>query len=94
MYFILRCLDRPGSAGLRAATRPKHLDYLERAGKKIKLGGPMLDRDGETPIGSLLIVEAGDATEAQALAAADPYAEAGLFESVTITPWKWVIGKL
>ena len=39
-------------------------------------------------IGSLWIVEAGDKAAALKLAAADPYAEAGLFESQTATPFR------
>ncbi len=41
--------------------------------------------------GSLLIFE-GDLAGAEAWAAADPYAAAGLFQSVDIRPWKKVIG--
>ncbi|TIT65324.1 MAG: hypothetical protein E5W60_14025, partial [Mesorhizobium sp.] len=34
-----------------------------------------------------------DMTAAQALAASDPYAKVGLFESVEIRPWNWVFQK-
>ncbi|TJX41862.1 MAG: hypothetical protein E5W21_24815, partial [Mesorhizobium sp.] len=34
-----------------------------------------------------------DMAGAQALSAADPYAKAGLFESVEIRPWNWVFNK-
>ncbi len=30
---------------------------------------------------------------ARALSAADPYAKAGLFESVEIRPWNWTFNK-
>ena len=42
--------------------------------------------------GSLLIMEAADHAEVEAWCAADPYAKAGLFESVEIRPWNRVIG--
>ncbi|TIN51131.1 MAG: hypothetical protein E5X95_05360, partial [Mesorhizobium sp.] len=45
------------------------------------------------PDGSLVMIEAPDMAGAQALAAADPYAKAGLFESVEIRPWNWVFQK-
>ena len=45
--------------------------------------------DGK-PNGSLVVIEAADAAAANALAAKDPYAMAGLFESVEIRPWNWV----
>ena len=45
--------------------------------------------DGK-PIGSLVAVEAHDRAGAEQIAAGDPYAKAGLFESVEILPWNWV----
>ena len=42
--------------------------------------------------GSIVVVEAGDLAAAKALFAADPYAAAGLFETVEIRPWRWVVG--
>ena len=42
--------------------------------------------------GSLVILEVEDLAAAEAWAAGDPYANAGLFSSVEIRPWKKVIG--
>ena len=56
--------------------------------------GPFLDaapESGGEMCGSLLIYQ-GDFAGAEAWAAADPYAAAGLFQSVDIRPWKKVIG--
>ena len=90
--YTLSCRDKPDSLPLRAETRPRHLAYLEAAGPvSVKLGGPWLDEAG-APIGSLLIVEAQDIEAARAFAAADPYAQAGLFESVRVEPWRLVVG--
>ena len=36
---------------------------------------------------------ADDRAEAEALAASDPYAEAGVFESVEVRCWNWVVNK-
>ena len=93
MYFILHCIDKPNSLAIRNETRAAHLDYFGAQAAKVKLAGPLLDDDHATPKGSLLIVETKDRAEAERLAAGDPYDQAGLFESVTITPWKWVIGR-
>lgn len=49
--------------------------------------GPFLDESG-SPSGSLLIIEAASASEAHATAEKDPYALAGLFQSVDIQQWK------
>ncbi len=56
----------------------------------MKGAGPFLD-DAGNPNGSLVIIEAKDMADAKAIAAADPYAKAGLFASVDIRPWKWLI---
>jgi uncharacterized protein YciI len=42
-------------------------------------------------LGSLLIVDFEDRQAAEAFAAADPYAKAGLFAQVDIVAWKKVI---
>jgi len=88
--FALTCLDRPGAQDLRAATRAAHLAYVEQTGA-VQLGGPLMDDLGGM-IGSLIIIEAPDRAGAEAWAAGDPYALAGLFDSVTIRAWRRVIG--
>ena len=91
MIFALICKDKPGSLDVRLANRPAHLDYLAslNGAERLKFAGPLLGDDGK-PIGSLLAVEAQDRQAAEALAADDPYARAGLFDSVEIHPWNWV----
>lgn len=89
MLFALICADRPDSLALRMATRPEHLAYLQSEAKKIVSGGALLDADGK-PRGSLLILDVADRAEAEAFAAGDPYAKAGLFESAVIRPFRQV----
>lgn len=89
MLFAISCTDKPGSLELRLATRPAHIEHLKAEAGRILLGGPVLDAAGN-PCGSLLVVEAADRAEAEAFAAADPYAKAGLFESVAIRPYRVV----
>lgn len=92
MLFALWCTDKPGHLQVRMDTRPDHLDWLNglNAEGKLKLAGPSLDADGK-PMGSLVVIVADNADEAKAMADADPYAKAGLFESVDIRPFNWVI---
>jgi uncharacterized protein YciI len=89
MLFAITCTDKPGAAELRAATRPAHLAHLSAQAGRILLGGPLLSPEGQA-VGSLLVIEAADRAEAEAFAAADPYAKAGLFESVAIRPFRAV----
>ena len=39
-------------------------------------------------LGSLLVIDAADAAAARAFADGDPFAKAGLFQSVSITRWR------
>lgn len=89
--FTVSCRDRRDAHALRAATRDRHLAYLAERGRAVKLGGPWLDAEGRS-VGSLLVVEADDLAGAQALADGDPYAQAGLFASVAVEPWRLVVG--
>lgn len=94
MLFALICKDKPGHLQVRLDARPDHVAFLNRlnADKKLAFAGPFLGEDGK-PNGSLVVVEAQDRDAAKALADSDPYAMAGLFESVQIQPWSWVFNK-
>jgi uncharacterized protein YciI len=91
--FVLTCLDKPDGLALRLATRQQHLDFIAANREAIRAAGPFLNDAGDM-CGSMLILEAADQTAATELAAADPYAIAGLFESVTLRPWKMAVGAL
>ena len=87
MLFAVINTDRPASLDLRMSVRPTHLAFLESNTAKLVHGGAMLDDEGK-PCGSLLIVEAESIEEVRAMAAQDPYAEAGLFESSVVRPFR------
>ncbi|WP_428374658.1 YciI family protein [Lichenicoccus sp.] len=89
MLFTIHCTDKPGSRDLRLATRGAHLAYLQDHAGCLVQAGPSLDLDGK-PSGSLLLVNLAGRAEAEALAAGDPYAEAGLFESTVIRGYRSV----
>ncbi|SFO36278.1 hypothetical protein SAMN04488056_10517 [Cohaesibacter marisflavi] len=92
MYFIVNCTDKKGALNIRKANRDAHLEFAHANADTIKVGGPVLSDEGEM-IGSCLICEVEDKAALDAFLAQDPYAKAGLFESVTSQPWKWVLGK-
>ena len=94
MLFALVCNDKPGHLQVRLDNRPAHVEFLNglQAKGNLAFAGPFLDADGK-PNGSLVVVDASDHAAAEALAAQDPYAKAGLFESVDIRPWNWVFNK-
>lgn len=88
MMFVLTCLDRADAGSLRADTRPAHVDYLRRHMGHIVMAGPLLGADEKTPVGSLLVMEFDSRAALDRFAAEDPYVKAGLFESVTVRPFR------
>ena len=90
MLFALVCEDKANHEQLRKDTRQDHLNYI--GNYDVQMAGPLLSDDGETMIGSLILLEVDSLQAAQEFAQHDPYAQAGLFEKVTIRPFRKVIG--
>jgi uncharacterized protein len=90
MLYAIICTDKPNQLALRMATRSDHVAYLRSLDEGAKLAGPFLDDAGEMN-GTLVIVDVADRAAAQAIAENDPYAKAGLFQSVDIRAWRWAL---
>ncbi len=90
MRFALICTDKVGALQTRLDNRDAHLAYIAATGV-VEMAGPFLDANGAMS-GSLLILDVADLAAAEAWAQNDPYALAGLFQSVDIRAWKKVIG--
>ncbi len=91
--YIVEHKDRPDGFALRQEVRPKHLAYADALGNTLRLGGPFLD-EKDRMIGSLLIIEAGSLSEAEAIVSADPYVMSGLFVESSIRPWRATIDNM
>ncbi|MBO9434380.1 YciI family protein [Ruegeria sp. R13_0] len=89
MLIALIARDKPGALQTRLDNRSAHLAYIEETGV-VSQAGPLLD--GDAMIGSLVVLDVEDLAAAQSWADNDPYAKAGLFQSVELIPWKKVIG--
>lgn len=88
MLVALIAQDKPGALQIRKDTRDAHVSYLKET--NVSQAGPFLDANGEM-CGSLIILDVPNMAAAQAWADNDPYAQAGLFEKVTLTQWNKVI---
>jgi uncharacterized protein YciI len=89
MLYVLICRDKPeGGRERRMAARPDHLSYLEAAGEKVRIAGAMLSSDEQSPIGSVIVIEAGTIDEARRFAQSDPFVQADVFSDVEIHPWR------
>ncbi|MEM7660907.1 MAG: YciI family protein [Pseudomonadota bacterium] len=91
--FILNARDKANSLELRMANRPAHLEWAKASQDQILMAGPVFADDGKTFAGSVFVVEMDSLAAVRDWAADDPYARAGLFETVEIRPFSWVLGK-
>ncbi len=88
MLFMVQCLDKPNSLDLRMATRPAHVDYVKSKIEHVIIAGALLADDGETMIGSGYVLDFADRAQIDAFYADDPYVKAGLYQSITIKPYR------
>ena len=84
LLFCFFSIDKPDSLALRQQLRPQHKTYLANVAEQIAFAGPLLSDDGVTMQGSLLVIDFADRVEAQTWLDDEPFAKAGLFESVSI----------
>ncbi len=89
MLVALIALDKPDHLDVRKANRDAHIAYLKTTGV-VSQAGPFIDAEGNM-CGSLVILDVDTLQDAENWAAQDPYAQAGLFASVTLRPWNKVI---
>lgn len=90
MLYVIYCRDKPNAGPIRLESRDAHLAYVDASDLTPVIAGPLLSPDGERMCGSMLVLEAEDAGQVEAFAAADPYRLAGLFERVEIHPFRKV----
>ena len=91
--FLMNARDKAGSLSVRMDNRPAHLEWAKLHADKVLMAGPVFADDGETFVGSAFVVEFESLQAAKDWFAEDPYAKAGLFETVEIKPFSWVLGK-
>lgn len=98
MYYAIMAEDAPGTHDKRMAARPDHLARLEELKQqgRLLIAGPHPAIDSEDPgpagfSGSLVVAEFASLEEAKAWADADPYISAGVYQKVTVKPYKKVL---
>jgi uncharacterized protein YciI len=90
MLYAIYCTDKPNHLQTRLDNRPAHVEYLKSFGGQHICTGPLLSDDGQGMVGSLLVMDFVDRKAVEDFAANDPYAKAGLFQSIAITPFRKV----
>lgn len=87
MHYVIHCLDKAGALPVRLENYAAHRAYLAEPPVKIVVSGPLVADDNETMIGSCFLIEADSKDAAVAFNAGDPFAKAGVWESVRIHPF-------
>jgi len=98
MLYAIISQDIENSLVKRKLARPAHIARLEalRDQGRLILAGPHPSIDSEDPgeagfSGSLIVAEFSALSEAQKWADDDPYIAAGVYQSVTVKPFKKVL---
>lgn len=98
MWYAIISQDVDNSLEKRLSVRPAHLARLQilKDEGRLLIAGPHPSIDSEDPgaegfTGSLVVAEFNALTDAQAWADADPYISAGVYQSVTVKPFKKVL---
>lgn len=85
MLWAISCVDKPNTAPIRAEVLQPHRDYLQSQKRILVLAGATQNDDGTEAIGSLFIVNVASRAEAKAFSDGDPFTQAGVFASITVT---------
>jgi len=97
MWYVITGHDTVNSLDKRLAARPAHLARLQALQDqgRLLLAGPFPAVDAVDPgaagyTGSLIVAEFDSLQAAQAWADAEPYVSAGVFEQISVQPFKKV----
>ncbi|WP_327312110.1 YciI family protein [Streptomyces sp. NBC_01235] len=93
MEFFCYHRDRPGSGTLRDELLEEHWSYMDRYTAEMIARGPTFADDGETPTGSVHIVDLPDPAAARAFAFDEPNYQAGAYRDVLLRRWRNLLGR-
>lgn len=93
MEFFCYHRDRAASAPLREQLLEEHWSYMDRFASGMIARGPTFADDGETPTGSVHILELRDPAAARAFAFEEPNYQAGVYRDVMLRRWRNMLGR-
>jgi uncharacterized protein YciI len=98
MWYAIISQDVENSLEKRLSVRPAHVERLKELQNegRLLIAGPHPAIDSEDPgnegfTGSLVVAEFNSLADAQAWADKDPYIDAGVYQQVTVKPFKKVL---
>lgn len=87
MMFVVHALDKKDILPTRAKHYRDHRIHLDRAGEHgvdVITAGTLVADDGETPVGSVFVIDAKDRAAVEAFTRSDPYHVNGVWGIVQI----------
>jgi uncharacterized protein YciI len=87
MLFVIHAIDRNDAMPTRAKFYRDHRIHLDRAGDHhvdVATAGTLIADDGETPCGSVFVIDAKDRATVDAFVRSDPYHVNDVWERVEI----------
>ncbi|MFD6280880.1 YciI family protein [Streptomyces sp. NPDC060209] len=93
MEFFCYHRDRPGSLPLRYELLEEHWSYMDQYAEEMIARGPTLADNGDTPTGSVHILDLPDPAAARAFAFDEPGYQAGVYRDVLLRRWHNTLGR-
>jgi uncharacterized protein YciI len=87
MLFVVHALDKKDILPTRAKHYRAHRIHLDRAedySVDVITAGTLVDDDGETPVGSIFVIDAASRAAVDSFTRSDPYHLNGVWERVSI----------
>ena len=87
MLFVIHAVDKADRMPTRAKfyrAHRVHLDQAERYNVDVVTAGTLVADDGETPAGSVFVIDAKDRTTVDAFVRSDPYHVNKVWETVQV----------
>jgi uncharacterized protein YciI len=78
---------------LRNKLLEEHWSYMDRYAKEMIARGPTFTSDGETPSGSVHVIDLPDPAAARAFAFDEPNYQAGAYRDVLLRRWRNMLGR-
>jgi uncharacterized protein YciI len=87
MLFVVHALDKADILPTRAKHYRAHRVHLDKAGDHgvdVVTAGTLVADDGETPVGSIFVIDAKDRAAVDAFTKSDPYHSNSVWERISI----------
>jgi uncharacterized protein YciI len=86
---MFHALDQPDSGALRTEFRAAHEAYLAMHASMVMARGPLVTDDGETSMGSVLLLDVPDMDTARAFMEKEPFYSNGVYQEVNFHRWRF-----